>query len=62
LSANNTQPAYTTVNEIAARYGVSHMTIRRMIRDGRLPAYKVGRAIRIKTVDAQRVLQRIEVA
>jgi excisionase family DNA binding protein len=31
-----------SISEAAARLGVSHKTIRRMIADGRLPAFRVG--------------------
>jgi excisionase family DNA binding protein len=36
-----------TVNQVAENWQVSERTIRRMIEDGRLPARRVGRAVRI---------------
>jgi excisionase family DNA binding protein len=44
-----------TVRETADLLKVSTVTVRRFIADGRLPAVKVGRAVRIEKSDAERV-------
>src|SRR3954451_16694695 len=46
-----------TVEETAAMLRVSKVTVRRFIADGRLPAVKVGRAVRVEKADAERVAQ-----
>ena len=44
-----------TVEETAAMLRVSKVTVRRFIADGRLPAVKVGRGVRVEKADAERV-------
>lgn len=39
------------VTEAAKRLGLSVSTIRRMVREGHLPAYKLGKQLRFKTED-----------
>lgn len=34
--------AYLTVNEVAERFGVNVTTVYRLVKQGRLPAFKVG--------------------
>ena len=48
-----------SINEAADTLAVNHMTVRRMIQRGELPAYRIGksRAIRIKTSDIQKMLR-----
>lgn len=48
-----------SINEAADTLAVNHMTVRRMIQRGELPAYRVGksRAIRIKTSDIEKMLR-----
>lgn len=41
--------SFSTVNEVAEVLRVSHMTIRRLIDAGVLPAFRVGSAVRIPT-------------
>ena len=48
-----------TITQAAAVLGVHHQTVRRWIRDGDLPAYRVGaRSIRIDAADLERVVVR----
>jgi excisionase family DNA binding protein len=44
-----------TVQETAQLLKVSTVTVRRFIADGRLPAVKVGRAVRVEKTDAERM-------
>ena len=48
-----------SINQAADALAVSHMTVRRMIQRGELPAFRVGksRAIRIKSSDIQKMLR-----
>lgn len=39
------------INEIAAALRVSRMTVYRLIRDGRLPAFRVGKSLRVHRRD-----------
>jgi excisionase family DNA binding protein len=41
------QPQFITIAEAAVRLGVSEKTVRRWIRDGKLPAVRMGSQIRI---------------
>ena len=49
---------YRTAAEAASELGVSLRTVRRWVADGRLPATRVGRSVRIP-VDAYRAASRI---
>jgi excisionase family DNA binding protein len=44
---------YLTVHEVAALLRVSDLTVRRWVWAGKLPAIRVGRAVRIKQSDVQ---------
>jgi excisionase family DNA binding protein len=53
-------PHYVSPQEAARQLGVSVVTLRRAIRDGRLTAYRLGkRTIRINEVELQRLLRKI---
>lgn len=45
------------IKEVAAKLGVHDNTVRRLINRGELPAYRVGRVVRIKEADAERYLR-----
>lgn len=49
--ANQRLRRYFSIQESADYWGVSHMTIRRRIADGTLPACRIGASIRIKVDD-----------
>lgn len=46
---------YLTVEEVAARFRISKMTVYRMIESGELKAHMFGRLFRIKLVDVEQV-------
>lgn len=48
---------YLTVNEIAERLKLNPQTVRNWIDQGRLPALRIGRRIRVRRADLDRVLQ-----
>ena len=48
---------YFSIKQVCARLGVSRMTLRRWIDSGKLPAYKLGRLVRIKAEDLTSFLQ-----
>jgi excisionase family DNA binding protein len=50
-------PDVISIQDAARMLSVSHMTIRRLIAAGKLPAGKVGRQWRIKRVDVERLLE-----
>ena len=52
---------YLTPEEIAATLRVHISTVRRWIRDGRLPAYRVGRQYRITKLAYQQFMKLVEV-
>lgn len=38
----NTSPAYLTVEEVARRFGVNVTTVYRLVKRGKIPAFKIG--------------------
>jgi excisionase family DNA binding protein len=48
---------YLTVNEIAQRLKLNPQTLRNWIEQGKLPALRVGRRVRIRRADFERLLQ-----
>ena len=49
-----------SVDEFAHRVGVSSATVRRWISDGRMPAYKVGRFLRLDPLDVDRCVTPVD--
>ncbi len=47
----NDAPVCVTIAEYARARSISESTVRLAIREGRLPAQKIGRAVRIKPTD-----------
>jgi excisionase family DNA binding protein len=52
-------PAYLSIQAVAARYDLSTKTVRRLVSEGRLPAYKIGHNIRLLRTDVEALAQRI---
>jgi len=52
-------PRWLSLQEAADHVGMSVKTLRRMISAGNLPAYRLGKAVRIKPEDLEATLQRI---
>lgn len=48
---NNTDDEIMTVNEVAQYLKISLITTYRLVQDGRIPAFKVGRNWRVKRSD-----------
>ena len=46
-------PTWLGVGDVAARLGVVSKTVYRMIDNGKLTAYRIGRVIRVKESDLQ---------
>jgi excisionase family DNA binding protein len=54
----NTSDRYFTIGEAAEYLNVAPLTIKKMLRDGRLPGYKLGaRVVRIRLSDIESALQ-----
>ena len=47
---------YLTVHEIADRLKLNQQTVRNWIDQGRLPAVRIGRRVRVRRADLDRVL------
>ena len=58
MNASFTQGSFVTVQEVAASLRVSKMTVYRLIKQGELPAVRVGRGYRIREEDVRRFLNR----
>jgi putative molybdopterin biosynthesis protein len=54
------KPEFYLVEELAAKLRVSHMTIYRYIKAGKLEAYKIGKDYRIAKAEFERFLQRVK--
>jgi excisionase family DNA binding protein len=65
LPANTSRPTsrpWWTIAQVAEYWQISDETVRRMIQRGELPAYHVGRNVRIKAEDLGRITEPVEVA
>lgn len=49
-------PRFLTAAEAAERMRVSKMTVYRLIRSGKLPAFQIGKAYRVREDDLERYL------
>jgi excisionase family DNA binding protein len=50
------EPTMIDVKQVIERLGVSDSTVRRLVRDGKLRAYRVGRQLKFKLEDVERFL------
>jgi excisionase family DNA binding protein len=50
-----------TIECVAEGFGVKPVTVRRWIHDGRLPAYKLRRAVRVKQSDIDTMLEQAKI-
>jgi excisionase family DNA binding protein len=49
VTTQNAQPEYLTVSEYARRHSICERTVRDAVKDGRLPAERIGkRAVRVR--------------
>lgn len=49
-------PEFLTASEVAAKLRISRMTVTRWVRDGKLPAVRLGAVLRIPTEAVDRML------
>lgn len=54
-------PELLSTAQAAERLNISPKTVRRLMLDGTLPAYKVGRALRFKETDLKRAMKPVKV-
>lgn len=54
---STTTTEYLSLQEAADRVGVSVKTLRRRIAEGKLPAYRSGRIIRVRAADVDEMMQ-----
>lgn len=57
MAQNETEETYLTVAEVAETLKLNQQTVRNWIDQGSLPALRVGRRVRIKRSDFQRILE-----
>ncbi|HET9125667.1 MAG TPA: helix-turn-helix domain-containing protein [Solirubrobacteraceae bacterium] len=57
VAANEPEESYLTVAEVAATLKLNQQTVRNWIDAGTLPALRVGRRVRIKRSDFDRILE-----
>jgi excisionase family DNA binding protein len=57
VSQNESEEEYLTVAEVAANLKLNQQTVRNWIDRGELPALRVGRRVRIKRSDYERLLE-----
>ncbi|HLH66480.1 MAG TPA: helix-turn-helix domain-containing protein [Solirubrobacteraceae bacterium] len=58
MSAADPQDSFLTVAEVAETLKLNQQTVRNWIDQGRLPALRVGRRVRIRRSDFERILER----
>ena len=56
MSSNEVEESYLTVAEVAEKLKLNQQTVRNWIDQGSLPALRVGRRVRIKRSDFERIL------
>ena len=56
MTGNETEESYMTVAEVAATLKLNQQTVRNWIDAGTLPAVRVGRRVRIKRSDFDRII------
>lgn len=54
--ANQSQKEYLSVSDMAEEFGIHEMTFYRMIRDKKIPAFKIGSQWRVRRADLDRWL------
>jgi excisionase family DNA binding protein len=57
VSPNEVEESYLTVAEVAEKLKLNQQTVRNWIDQGSLPALRVGRRVRIKRSDFERILE-----
>jgi excisionase family DNA binding protein len=57
VSINESEESYLTVAEVAETLKLNQQTVRNWIDQGSLPALRVGRRVRIKRSDFERILE-----
>jgi excisionase family DNA binding protein len=57
VAADDVKETYLTVAEVAATLKLNQQTVRNWIDAGTLPALRVGRRVRIKRTDFERILE-----
>jgi len=57
VAAHESEETYLTVAEVAATLKLNQQTVRNWIEAGTLPALRVGRRVRIKRSDFDRILE-----
>ena len=57
MSPNEAEESYLTVAEVAEKLKLNQQTVRNWIDQGSLPALRVGRRVRIKRSDFERILE-----
>ena len=57
MAAHESEESYLTVAEVAATLKLNQQTVRNWIDAGTLPALRVGRRVRIKQSDFDRILE-----
>ena len=58
MADTDADESFLTVAEVAATLKLNQQTVRNWIDQGSLPAFKVGRRVRIRRTDFERVLER----
>src|ERR1700723_2967021 len=56
MSSNDVEESYLTVAEVAETLQLNQQTVRNWIDQGSLPALRIGRRVRIKRSDFERIL------
>lgn len=56
VASPNTPERWLTTHDVALRLGIKPRTVALWVRQGRLPAYRLGRSLRFKLEEIERAL------
>jgi len=57
---NLNQTEIMTVNEVAAYLKISEVTTYKLVQEGKIPAFKIGRHWRVKRIDLGEFIERLK--
>lgn len=60
LKSKSNYPEIMTINQVAEYFQISEMTTYKLVQDGSIPAFKIGRHWRIKRDDLDEFIERLK--
>ncbi len=60
MNDNLLEKEIMTINQVAAYLQLSEMTTYKLVQDGKIPAFKIGRSWRVKKSDLDILIERLK--